>query len=198
MDVVTAPAPPPLPAACADCLETTLLAQIGAIPTQLAIQQFRSLEGKIRINFGTTSMITNPLTQVRIILDHIALEARILLSGPAMPAIPPLPSASIGLAAELALQSEILKIEQLGIAFIEGHEALGMRYLFPPGGLIFSWEIWTSTTLHLPVLTRTIGTFGERLCACKCTPVPPPPSMFEIPPGYKVIQPPSVKVVISR
>lgn len=165
---------------------------------QLAMQQFRSLEGKIRINFGTTSMIVNPLTQVRILLDHIALEARIILAGAAMPAVPALPSAGIGLAAEFALQSAILKIEQLGIALIEGHEAIGMRYLFPPGGLIFSWEIWTSTTLQLPVLTRTIGSFGEKICACKCTPVPPPPSLFEIPPGYKVIRPAAgVNVVIS-
>lgn len=196
--MTTPPAPPSLPAACADCLETTVLAQIGAIPIQLAMQQFRSIEGKIRINFGTTSLITNPLTQVRILLDHIALEARIILGGAAIPAMPALPSMGIGLAAEVALPSTILKIEQLGIAFIEGHEAIGMRYLFPPGGLIFSWEIWTSTTLQLPVLTRTIGTFGEKLCACKCTPVPPPPSMFEIPPGYKVIQPTAgVNVVIS-
>jgi hypothetical protein len=191
LEVVATPAPPPRPAACADCLETTLLARIGAVPTQLAMQQFRSLEGKIRLNFGTMSLITNPLTQVRILLNHVTLEARILASVAGIVAVPPLPSAAIGLAAGLALGAEMVKMEQLGIAFIEGHEAQGMRYLFPPGGLILSWEVWTSTTLHLPVLTRTLGAFGERLCKCRCTPVQPPPAMFEIPAGYTVIQPPA-------
>jgi hypothetical protein len=192
VEAVTPPAPPSLPAACADCLQTTLSALAGVNPIQMALQQFRSAEGKIRINFGTTSLIINPLTQVRILLDHLALTARILASAASPPGIPPLPSPSIGLTGELSLAGEAAQIVQLGKAFIEGLEVEGMRYLFPPGGPVFSWEVWTSIKLQLPVMTRTIGSFGERTCICKCTPIQPPAAIFEIPAGYVVINPPAV------
>jgi hypothetical protein len=190
---VTSPVPPPLPAACADCLETTRFAQIGAELVQMATQQFRSLEGKLRFNFGTTSMIVNPLAGVRILLDHVLMEARILLNAPTLPGMPAIPMVAMGLEANLSLGAELAKMEQLGIAYIQGHEAQGMRYLFPPGGMLASWEVWISTSLKIPVLTRTIGTFGVRICNCKCVAVQPPAAMFEIPPGYKVIQPPAIQ-----
>jgi hypothetical protein len=190
MKAATPPAPPSLPAACADCLQTTLPALAGMNPVQMALQQFRSAEGKIRINFGTTSLIINPLTQVRILLDHLVLTARILASAASPPGLPPPPSPSIELTGALSLAGEAAKIEQLGKAFIEGLEVEGMRYLFPPGGPVVSWEVWTSIKLQLPVMTRTIGNFGERTCICKCTPVQPPAEIFEIPAGYVVINPP--------
>lgn len=185
--------PPKLPAACADCLQTTLPALPGLNPEQLALQQFRSAEGKLRINMGATSLIVNPLTQMRVLLNHPLLEARILPSMPAMPGMPSLPSEQLGMAmAGLPSMAGQPNIEQLGKRFIEGLEAEGMRYTFPPGGPISSWELWTSTKLRLPVMTQTIGSFGQKTCSCKCTPVQPPASMFEIPQGYKVIQPPSI------
>lgn len=192
---MSTPSFPSLPAATANCIETTLLA-IGANPIQNAMQQLRSLEGKMRLNFGTTSLITNPLNGVRILLDHVAMEARILASVAGMGLNKPIPVMAMGLAGmALPAEAALLKIVQLGIAIIEGHEAEGMRYLFPPGGMLTSWETWTSTKLHLPVLTRTIGIFGVRTCVCQCTPVPPHPSMFEIPPGYTVINvpPPAIR-----
>ena len=158
---------------------------------QNALQHFRSLEGKLRFNFGTTSLIINPLTGVQILLNHLTMEARILAAAAAgLASIPPLPHISIGmppgLSADIAKAAQIV---QLGIAFIQGHEAQGMRYLFPPGGLITSWEVWTSIRLQIPVLTTTIGIFGVRTCACTLTATPPAPSMFEIPPGYTIIPP---------
>jgi hypothetical protein len=184
-------APPPLPAACADCMQTTLPAQPGLNPIQLALQQFRSVEGKLRFNFGTMSLIINPLTELRILLNHLALEARILGGAPNLPGVPLMPlqppgGLAVGLPGGLGLPL----LEQLGIALIEGLEAEGMRYVFPPGGSIASWEVWTSIALRLPIMTRTIGGFGQQTCICRCTPVQPPASMFEIPPGYTVIQPP--------
>lgn len=188
---MTPPAPPQLPAACADCLQTTLPALPGLNPEQLALQQFRSVEGKLRINFGTTSLIINPLTQVRILLNHLTLEARILSGAPTLPGMPAIPSQQLGLAAAgLPTMPGAPNFQQLGKALIEGLEAEGMRYVFPVGGLISSWEVWTSTKLQMPVLTRTIGSFGQKTCTCKCTPVQPPASMFEIPAGYTVINPP--------
>lgn len=191
---VIPPTPPSLPAACADCIETTIPSIPGANPLEMIIRQFRSLEGKLRFDFGMMSLIINPLTGVQFLLDHLAMEARMLeamVQLPGMPQLPPIPSIpSLVLPQAPNIGAEIASLEQLGISIIQGLEAEGMRYLFPPGGLIFSWEIWTSIQLRIPVLTRTIGAFGERTCICNCTGVQPPAATFEIPPGYKVIPPP--------
>jgi hypothetical protein len=51
-------------------------------------------------------------------------------------------------------------------------------------------EVWTSTKLKMPVLTKTTGGFGEQVQHCKCSEMPhPDPSLFQIPPGYKVAEP---------
>lgn len=186
-----------LPAACADCIETTRFAQAGLAPLQNAMQQFRSIEGKLRFNFGLNSLIVNPLTGLRALLNHTTLEARIL-SLPAVPGMPPIPRLpgfmipglpgmppipQLAAAAAMATQ-----LEQLGKALIEGHEVQGMRYLFAAGSALALWEIWNSTKLSLPVMTRTVGSFGERVNLCKCTAVQPPAAMFEIPSNYKIIQ----------
>jgi len=117
------PAPPKLPAACADCIETTRFAQAGMAPLQNAMQQFRSAEGKLWFNFGMTSIISNPLTHVRILLDQAAQEARILTTPPPVPPIPGMP----GMPANLSPMAQAMKMEQLGRAFIEGHEVTGLR-----------------------------------------------------------------------
>jgi hypothetical protein len=47
-------------------------------------------------------------------------------------------------------------------------------------------EVWTSTQLQIPVLTRITGPFGKQTCHCKnLSGAEPPPSLFEIPEGYK-------------
>jgi hypothetical protein len=191
------PPPPSLPAACANCLQITFPSIPGANFIQMAIQQFRSLEGMLRIDFGLTSIIINPLNQMRILLDHVALEARILLAEAHLPGMPQIqmPHLQFGMPQMPNLGAEVATLEQLGIAIVQGLEAEGMRYLFPPGGLLFSWEMWTSIQLKIPVLTRLIGVFGERTCVCNCSGVHPPAAMFEIPPGYTVIPPsPPVQV----
>jgi len=184
---------PSLPAACADCIETTRLTQPGLPPIQNAMQQFRSAEGKMRINFGSMSLISNPLTQERILLDHSALEARIMSAVPGAPKMPPIPGLppmsmpQLGLPQIGSPMSKVMQMEQLGKALIEGHEVQGTRYLLGPPAAPTTWELWTSTKLSLPVLTRTIGPFGQKECICKCTPMQTPSSMFEVPPGYKII-----------
>ena len=50
-------------------------------------------------------------------------------------------------------------------------------------------EVWTSTKLKLPVLTKTQGPFGQQICQCKYSEAPPPPHLFQIPPDYKVATP---------
>jgi hypothetical protein len=192
VEVVNFPAPS-LPPACANCVETIQYAVPGAPPLQIPSQQFRSLEGKLRLDTGTTSLITDPATGERILLDHLALEARILTPAvqipgtPAAPAIPSLPPAALAAIAGAAAAMGAAKSQNLGKAIMEGLEVVGMRYVFQPPNVLSSWEVWTSTKLQLPVMTQTIGTFGSRLCICKCTPMQPPATLFQIPPGYRVV-----------
>ncbi len=50
-------------------------------------------------------------------------------------------------------------------------------------------EVWTSTKLQLPVLTKTTGDFGQQTCHCKYSDaVEPPASLFQIPPEYKPVK----------
>jgi len=51
-------------------------------------------------------------------------------------------------------------------------------------------EVWTSTKLKLPVLTKTEGPFGKQVCQCKYSEMPPPPHLFQVPPDYKMVTPP--------
>jgi len=56
-------------------------------------------------------------------------------------------------------------------------------------------EVWTATKLHVPLLSRTTGPSGQQTNVCKsAVPGEPPASAFQIPPGYKVIQPPTPPV----
>jgi hypothetical protein len=49
-------------------------------------------------------------------------------------------------------------------------------------------EVWTSTKLMLPMLSRTTGSFGKQISRCtSAIPGEPPPSTFQIPPGYREV-----------
>src|SRR5581483_9722177 len=89
-----------------------------------------------------------------------------------------------------------MSVKELGIRLIAGHEVAGKQFTMPPlappkppalpqaqiPGMpgapplppkpdpkaIVS-EVWTSTSLHLPVLTRITGSFGQQICHCKNT-----------------------------
>lgn len=49
-------------------------------------------------------------------------------------------------------------------------------------------EVWTSTSMGVPMLAKLSGSFGQLTQAChKAVPGEPHPSAFQIPPGYKVL-----------
>jgi hypothetical protein len=51
-------------------------------------------------------------------------------------------------------------------------------------------EVWTSTQLKVPVLTKITTPSGVQTTYCKPAPAPEPdPSLFQIPPGYQMIVP---------
>lgn len=56
-------------------------------------------------------------------------------------------------------------------------------------------DVWTSSKLGLPMLTKVTGPFGQQTTACKSVAAQEPhPALFQIPPGYKPVMPaPPVK-----
>ncbi|MGD0667453.1 MAG: hypothetical protein ABSB23_07820 [Bryobacteraceae bacterium] len=51
-------------------------------------------------------------------------------------------------------------------------------------------DTWTSPSLHLPMATKMTGSFGQITQMCHtAVPGEPHPAAFQIPPGYKVINP---------
>lgn len=191
------PSLPSLPAGCADCVETLQLAQ-SPQAAQTALKRFRSAEGKVRLDMGSFSLITDPISQLRISLDHLKLEALVIPAvAVAMPGMA-LPGMNIA-APPIPFDSASVNIVQLGKSIVQGVEAEGFRYLFgvtdplqPPA--ITSWEVWIHLATQLPVMTQAIGAFGQRTTICQCTAVEPPASLFQIPANYKVITPESPKL----
>ncbi|HET9407668.1 MAG TPA: hypothetical protein VFO39_10555 [Candidatus Sulfotelmatobacter sp.] len=184
------------------------------------------------------SIISDPVSQQTILLDHLKKEARIIptppaAAGSAPPGMPQAPAA--------AGQAPHMKVEDLGKSMIEGHEVEGKRYTLPaftpppkppapkadlpkmanapqaPHGQKPSppqapqapklpnvpsvTELWTSTKLKIPVLTKVSTAAGQQTTYCKPTSTQePPPSTFKIPPEYKIVPPnaPPSKVQIPK
>ena len=96
-------------------------------------------------------------------------------------------------------------MKDLGKRLVEGHEVDGKQFTLPPPpkppekpelpGMPEKpklpeaptvTEVWTSTQLQVPVLTRITGPFGKQTCHCKnLSGAEPPASLFEIPADYK-------------
>jgi len=103
-----------------------------------------------------------------------------------------------------------LQVHDLGKSLIEGHEVEGKRYILSPPQAPLTpqapqmpkipqlhqppkppqptvTEVWTSVKLKTPVLTKVTSAVGEQSTYCKPTSTEEPhPSLFEIPPGYKL------------
>jgi hypothetical protein len=59
-----------------------------------------------------------------------------------------------------------------------------------PKGRLQTMEVWTHTKLKVPVLTKTTGMPGLQSSVCKSIKGgEPPPSKFQVPPGYKLVEP---------
>jgi hypothetical protein len=174
----------------------------------------------MRLDTPNTSIITLPGSQKTIMLDHLKKEAMVIPmppasaapSAPGMPKMPGMP------------KLPALQVQDLGKSMIEGHEVEGKRYTFspppapqapqapqapkapqmpqmpkppqlpkPPQPTVT--EVWTSVKLKTPVLTKVTTAAGEQTTYCKPTSTAEPhPSLFEIPPGYKLKPPPEPKL----
>ncbi|HUQ95239.1 MAG TPA: hypothetical protein VM120_26415 [Bryobacteraceae bacterium] len=169
---------------------------------------FRSADGKIRVDSGRMSVITDPASKQSVVLDHLTKEAH-LSSLPQMPQVPQFGPPGLP---DLTPPGPPVNVKDLGKKFIEGHEVDGKMYTFdlpvkppgfPPAPKIpnlpqgpdpskITSEVWTSTKLQLPVLTKTAGAFGETIRHCKCSELKESsPELFQIPPDYKTVKMPA-------
>jgi hypothetical protein len=184
---------------------------------------WRSGDGKTRIDTPQSSVISDPVSQQTIVLDHVKKEASVLpMAPPGSP--PPQAGAAPGTAAA-GIHPSSVQVQDLGKSMIEGHEVEGKRYTLPgqpsppkppmpampglkmpgaPGAPNAPQasaspqalkaplppniaEVWTSVKLKTQVLTKVSTPVGEQTTYCKPTETAEhPPSVFQIPPGYKI------------
>lgn len=183
----------------------------NAPPVQAASKIIRSADGKMRMDYGNTSIITDPKAGQQMLLDHLTKEAKIFT-------MPPMPSAQMlpgGMPKPTlpGMPAMPVNTQDLGKQMIDGVMAEGKRYLIQPPPLPDMpqppklpnmpqpptppalpqapnvqdmVEVWTDPQTQLPVLTKSVSKYGESICKCKCAvTADPPPSTFQVPPGYK-------------
>ena len=125
------------PPASGDCVTTLQLAQPGAPPQETATKLIRSGDGKIRVDSGNISVITDPATQHTILLDHLTKEAKSFSTPPLpqQPGMPPAPGmpqfTPPGLPAGVPAPPAA-NVQDLGKKLIDGEEAEGKRITFQP------------------------------------------------------------------
>jgi hypothetical protein len=178
---------------------------------------WRSSDGKMRLDTPHTSVITDPAGQRTIMLDHLKKEAMVIPMPPASAAPSSGTSHGTGAAAPPpALQVQDLGKSQIEGHEVDGKrytltpptppspktpsppQMPGMpkpaaapkppQLPKPPQPTVT--EIWTSTKLKTPVLTKVSSSAGEQTTYCKPTSTDEPhPSIFQIPSGYKLRKP---------
>lgn len=139
------------------------------------------------------TIISDPKAQLAIVLSHATKEAQILPMAPKPPQAPPLPHLPGAPPIPGAPQMAPMAAVALGKSLIEGHLVEGVRYVVqPPKGPQIISEIWTSAELKMPVLTKVTTPAGIETTYCKPVPMAEPDlSLFQVPPGYKVLPPKS-------
>jgi hypothetical protein len=169
----------------------------------------------MRIDTPTSSIISNPTDQKTILLDHLKKEATIIpvptASGAAPPTSPKLPG---GAPPAPAMQVQDLGKSMIEGHEVEGKRYVLPAAQKPPAPVMPKMpqmpgspksvalpkapsppkapqptvtEVWISTKLKTPVLTKITSALGSQTTYCKPTSTQEPhPSMFEIPPGYKL------------
>ena len=119
-----------------DCVTTLQLAQPGAPLQESAHQLVRSGDGKMRVDSGNISVITDPAAQRTIMLDHLNKQATSFpMQPPQQPGMPPIPGmpplTPPGLPSNVP-KAPPANVQELGKRVIEGEEAEGRRITFQP------------------------------------------------------------------
>lgn len=202
---------PPLPPVSAEYESTVASAQPGATPQQFPWKLSRSGDGKVRLDHGGKSVINDPIQRESITLDHVKKEA-MTVPAMAVPQQPQTGQTAMPEGGQAPSPPGAPNVKDLGTKLIAEHEAEGKLYTFQPPVLPQpptapqppqpavpqlqkpqTVEVWTSKKLGLPLLTKSSGPGGEQMDACKKVSVgEPPPSVFQVPQGYKMVKAPDV------
>jgi len=189
------------------------LAAPGSAAAQIPYKLARSASGQLRIDYGNTSVITNPTAKEMLLLDHVKQEFRKIPIPPSASAPPLTPPGMPGMPGAPVPTSPAMVVKDLGVKMVHGIEVHGRQITLPsltppkppappavpgmpgaPGAPAIPKppqvptiaEVWLSTKLQMPVLTRITGSFGQQMCHCKNTVAgEPPATAFQIPPNYK-------------
>ena len=88
----------------------------------------------MRVDTGTTSVITDPRARQVTVLDHLTKEARILPMTPTPPQLPQLGMPQMGAAAPSIPPPPMapMQVQDLGKSVINGHPVDGKRYIIQP------------------------------------------------------------------
>jgi len=119
-----------------NCVTTLQLAQPGTSSQETAHQLIRSGDGKIRVDSGNFSVISDPASQRTILLDHLNKEAK-SLSAAAAPQLPGMQMPGMPQVTPPGLPAGVpapppTNVQDLGKRLIEGEEAEGKRITFLP------------------------------------------------------------------
>jgi hypothetical protein len=103
----------------------------------MAYTMSRAADGKTRIDYGNTSVITDPAAQKMTILDHVAKEVRTLplppQAGIPKPPEPPKPGMPPGAPKPPTLPTPPpMSVRDLGKRVVDGHEVEGKEFTMPP------------------------------------------------------------------
>ena len=155
-----------------ECVTTVQYALPGAVPQQTTSRMYRASDGRMRVDTGDTSVITDPAAQQAILLDHAKKEARAV-------AMPPAPGGGFhagGFGVPGAPPPPSMNVENLGKGYIDGLEVEGRRYILPPP------EIPKPPALPpLPAMPHV-----------QAPQVPVPPQAPQVPPPPQAPHPPTV------
>ncbi|MBI4876488.1 MAG: hypothetical protein HY822_17775 [Acidobacteria bacterium] len=205
MGAVTQPSQVSLPPVIGECVTTFQPAQPGAAPQESISRMYRSAEGKIRCDAGNSTVILDLATQQTTMLDHVTKAVSVV----PMQKLPAGQYDPSGLAGAVAPPAAISKVQNLGRSIIDGHEVEGKLYTLQPPAVpqppsmpqapqlppspVTTAEVWTSTRLHLPVLRKMTGDFGQQTTRCRYIEArEPDPALFQVPAGYAPPPPPKL------
>ena len=187
--------------------------QGAAASQQSPSQLLKATDGKMRLDVPNMSVITDPKAQQAIVLDHMKKIATILPMKPNLPQVPGMQVPGLQ-APSMKSPMPQVSMQDLGKSLIEGHEVDGKRFMIHspqlPGApqvlgapqapgmptppqlpqVPTVAEVWSSTKLGTPVLTKVTGSFGQSITYCKPQQIAEPhPANFQIPAGYQMVLP---------
>ena len=169
----------------------------------------------MRIDTPSSSIISNPAEQKTILLDHLKKEATIIpmpaASGAETPGsstppggTPPPPAMQVEDLGKSMIEGHEVEGKRYVLPAAQKPPAPALPKMpqlagspkspgvpktppLPKGALPTVTEVWISTELKTPVLTKVTSALGSQTTYCKPTSTQEPhPSMFEIPPEYKL------------